>query len=173
MAKRIKNVALTTDLDFYNIITEKSTLDKKQKKMNTNKMKFQSKLESNLYNEFTHLEWIYYFQMKYKEATGKPCIMTGASTNQKAKSVVTSLMNDYTSQDIKTMIDFLFMADHDIEEHKTCITIFMLSKNWVMQIHPKSQLWKKGMYSKRSKKAPTVNREWKDSIITTPDNDIF
>lgn len=176
MIKRVRNVELQQNLDFYTEVANDSTLSKKSQPMPVSDRKFQHKLDSGRYNDFTHLDWKKYFQHMYLKATGHKCILNGYSTNVKTKSIITGLMNDYSAQDIKNIIDFLFLADHDLVENKMEITIQFLTRGWVMSVHPKAILWTQGKYKKRQKysKTPPRTREWTGSTSSTElDNEIF
>lgn len=173
MAIRRRNANLLDDLNFNSNITEELTL-RKQQPVDTKTRKFQSKLDSKSFGSFDHTDWRKYFQKMYLESTGTSYKILGQSMNVKTKAIITSLMKDYEPTDIKLVIDFLFLADHDVEHTKDEITIYHLSRGWITSILPKAKLWQKGTYKKKSIKTNNTRvREWTGTTATNNDEEIF
>lgn len=168
MAKRIRNANLISDSDFYREVVTDSTLNKIEEKASRDKKTYGYKLEHNKFNEFTEKDWKYYFEGMYFKATNHRMVSNGKDLNMKAKSIFTSLVKNYKPLEIKAMIDFLFLADHDLQDDKLQITIFMLSKNWLATIYPNSILWREGKYKSKNNKRV---REWTSPTNTEDDEE--
>lgn len=178
MAKRIRNNSLVSDLEFTNIVAKDSELTKKRKpsRVPSQQQKFLKKLENEDFQSFTYLDWRDYFRYMYKQVNGMNYNIDYKTFNAQIKSVFTSLVNKYSWIEIKTMIDFLFLADHNHCEHKQVIHFNMLSSKYVLYVYPNAMLWKEGKYKKSNKKPKRdlSDREWTtDTSIDLSDDDIF
>ena len=148
----------------------------KKKKLSPSTLKFLKKLDEELFSEFTNTEWIMYFQKKYKEANnGKGYQLIGDTAWRNERCIYNSLIKNFTPQDIKTMIDFLCIAEHDMMP-KNKIGAFMMSSKWIDHVYKDAMLWAEGNYmtqaqyraTKYSQAQPEKrNREWIPTDTTT------
>lgn len=135
------------------------------KKVTPATRKFLNKLNSERFQDFDKGDWLMYFQMKYKEANGIGYQIKGNQMYIKHHSIIKSLMKNYTPNDIRSMIDFLFTSEQDLFD-KGQITVFHLSSGFLPSVYQSTQLWiigkykpKSQMYKDRAKKAQRT-REW-------------
>jgi hypothetical protein len=155
---------------------KKSKGNSKEKKVSDSKQKFLSKLEDGLFNDFKKADWLHYFQHKASEH-GVNYIVGNYIIDY---AILGSLMERFTSGDMKLMIDFLFDCEHDIEQ-KRLIGVTMLSKGWINTIYQSALMWKDGEYKTRKQLRgehpnPHRNREWvsdkNDSAVASPKSKI-
>lgn len=135
------------------------------KKVTPATRKFLNKLNSERFQDFDKGDWLMYFQMKYKEANGIGYQIKGQQMYIKHHSVIKSLVKNYTPNDIRSMIDFLFTSEQDLFD-KGQITVFHLSAGFLPSVYQSTQLWiigkykpKSQMYKDRVKKTQRT-REW-------------
>lgn len=116
-------------------------------------------MDDELYSEFTNTEWIMYFQRKYKEANnGKGYQLIGDVAWRNERCIYNSLMKNFTPQDIKTMIDFICCADHDMMP-KVKIGAFMMSSKWIDHVYKDAMLWQTGDYMTQAQYKAKKNKE--------------
>lgn len=155
-------------------IPRKSLLKKvANKKVTPATRKFLNKLNSERFQDFDKGDWLMYFQMKYREANGIGYQIRGNQMYIKHHSIIKSLMKNYTPNDIRSMIDFLFTSNQDIFD-KGQITVFHLSSGFLPTVFQNTQLWIIGKYKPKSQtykdriKKSQRNREWtKDKSNST------
>jgi hypothetical protein len=165
---RSKAEALKTEFYSTNQSSKEPILTKK-KKLSPTTLKFIKKMDEELFSEFTNTEWIMYFQKKYKEANnGKGYQLIGDVAWRNERCIYNSLMKNFAPLDIKTMIDFLCDADHDMMP-KIKIGAFKMSFKWIDHVYKDAMLWRNGAYMTsaqyKAKKAQENqpekrNREW-------------
>lgn len=135
-------------------------------KKSSSQRAFKYLLDEELFSEFKTLDWIYYFQLKYHEATNK----TYEISNKKAWTVEHSIykraMKDYTPRDIKLMIDFIFDSNQDIKDKKQCGS-YLLSAKWADSIYRSAKLWQEGEYFTRRELWDKQNRKSNEESIKT------
>lgn len=116
-------------------------------------VKYEEKVKAGNFSEFTWNDWKKYFISKAKESG----VRYFAGDSRKEKSILESLMGNFTANSIKEMIDFIWECDHKLVKNKETIGIFILSKGWLQSVYPLSQKYKEeGDISGRKP------REWKE-----------
>ena len=137
----------------------------------TSKSKFDLKLENELFSEFTSLDWIMYFQLKYEKATSKKYFIAGQKAWVVEHRIYKSLMKEFTPKDIKLLIDFIFESNQDIMPPLQA-GAFLYSSKWIQTMYQSATLWQTGDYKNKAElnkekyKAsitPIRNREWTGS----------
>lgn len=119
---------------------------------------FERKLEEERYEDFTCSDWKKYFALKAK-CWGVKNFRFGDP--RKESSVITSLMKNFSSVQIKEMIDFLWEADHDLVAHKQAMGIGMLSLSWQPTILALLPIWKKeGTLKPKDKRRRVIESDW-------------
>lgn len=134
-------------------VAKKEPKPKKERKTSTTFKHFLDLLYNNSFDEFTAIDWRFYFKYKAKE---HGINLVNWSVNKEA-SIIKSLMGNYTANTIKNLIDFLWDADHDIIDKRT-MHIWILSKGWMQSVYPKMQDWLDGKLNKHEKHN---KKEWK------------
>lgn len=112
------------------------------------------KRESEFSKPKSHTFWIKYFASKMGE-TGMRYISSPKDSN-----IAKSLLKNFTEDDIKLMIDFIFDSDQTFVDKRT-VGFWVLSKGWLNTIYNNSVLWKDGKFKK-------VQREYRSG--TKADN---
>jgi hypothetical protein len=119
------------------------------------------KREDGLYNDFRKEDWLLYWQDKAYEHG----VLYRIGFYPKETSIMQGLMSELSVEEIKNTIDFIWDAEHDLENKSTMGT-WILSKGWIHTVFQSAQLWKEGKYmTKAEQKAkerrkPLRNREW-------------
>jgi hypothetical protein len=119
--------------------------DKPNAKVSDSMRRFLNKLSEELFEDFSKSDWLMYFQMKFKECNGFGYHIAGKIQYSKHYAVISSLMKNYTTEDIKAMIDFLFDSSQDLQDKKR-LTIYYLSGGFLTGVYLDSQLWLRGEY---------------------------
>lgn len=141
---------------------------KGDKKISASKRKFLSKLDEELFSEFTSTDWIMYFQKKYEEANNRGYAIVGQKAWSMEHGIYKSLMKDYAPKDIKLLIDFIFDSNQDIMP-KLQAGSYLLSKKWIQGVYQSAMLWQTGDYKtkaeiNKAKYQASIpekrNREW-------------
>jgi hypothetical protein len=119
--------------------------DKPNTKVSDSMRRFLNKLNEKLYEDFTKSDWLMYFQMKFKDTNGYGYHIAGKIQYSKHYAVISSLMKNYTTQEIKDMMDFLFDSTQDLQDTKS-LTIYYLSGGFLTGVYQDTQLWVRGEY---------------------------
>jgi hypothetical protein len=119
--------------------------DKPNTKVSDSMRRFLNKLNEKLYEDFTKSDWLMYFQMKFKDTNGYGYHIAGKIQYSKHYAVISSLMKNYTTQEIKDMMDFLFDSTQDLQDTKR-LTIYYLSGGFLTGVYQDTQLWVRGEY---------------------------
>jgi hypothetical protein len=125
---------------------------------------FKIKLAEERFDEFEVYDWRNYFQKKaidnnfYFRYTNKP------NRNIREKQIIEDLMSEFSSQEIKNMMDFLWEAPHKIAD-KSTITLSHLCGGWMNQVVTQTIDWMKGNFGKDKDK--TI-REYKPTEENKP-----
>lgn len=142
--------------------------------------KFLAKLQDERFNDFTKTDWLLYFQKQYKDVNGIGYQILGQQMYCKHHAIIKSLMNNYTPNDIRSMIDFLFTSEQDMFP-KNKITIYHLSSGFLPSVYQNTQMWIIGEYKTdaevyqekaKKRKLPKRKREWDSSKDTNNDDEI-
>lgn len=135
------------------------------KKVSPATRKYLKKFNSGRFNDFDHRDWLMYFQQQYKEANKIGYQVRGQQMYYKHFSILRSLVKNYTPNDIKSMIDFLFTSNQDLFD-KGQLTVFHLSSGFLATVYQNTQLWIIGEYKTKSElykdrvKKTQRTREW-------------
>lgn len=160
MSNDVKIKELKKKYSNFKLDNNRKLIKIQSKKMSVPLRKFHYKLENELFSEFDKTDWIFYFQMLYKETNG-----IGYYINQqgwiKEKSIYNKLMKDYTPRDIKNLIDFIFYSNQDIMDKKQAGS-YLFSKGWIQSVYQTSKLWENGMYESKAEQisGKKRQREW-------------
>lgn len=170
--KDLKN--LKTKYSNFKLKPKKKKTTNTESKSSNSYRAFRKKLEEELFSEFRNIDWIYYFQLKYKECNKIGYPIVGSDGWAKERSIYKSAMKNFSPKDIKLMIDFIFDSDQDIVPKKQAGS-YLLSKNWIQGIYRNAKLWEIGEYTPLSKfkkdRLTTVkkrNREWTKPVKDKP-----
>lgn len=141
------------------------------KKVSPATRKFLEKLEKERFQDFTKTDWLLYFQKQYKEVNKVGYQILGKQMYYKHHAIIKSLMENYTPNDIRSMIDFLFTSEQDMFP-KNKITIYHLSSGFLPSVYQSTQMWIIGEYKTdaevyrekvNKRKLPKRTREWDSS----------
>lgn len=134
------------------------------KKLSPAIRRFYQKLNQERFNDFNKTDWLMYFQKLYKDANGIGYFINGQQMYVKHYGVINYLMKNYSANDIRSMIDFLFTSNQDLFP-KGQITIYHLSSGFLPQVYQNTQLWIIGKYkpNKELKKRGTNRAREYDS----------
>ena len=152
---------LKSKYDNFELKSKKDTpLKKSDTKISASKRRFLTKLEEDMFSEFTSTDWIMYFQSKYQEANGRGYAIVGKKAWSTEHSIYKSLMKDYAPKDIKLLIDFLFDSNQDIMP-KLQAGSYLLSAKWIQGVYQSALLWQTGDYKTKAE----INKEKYQSSI--------
>jgi hypothetical protein len=127
---------------------------------------YKNKLEEERFNDFVVGDWKKYFQKKAIDNGYFFRYVNNPKSNSQAKSIIQALMKEFSGDEIKIMIDFLWGAPHKLT-NKSAMGIGMLSGNWLQTVLIASQNWAQGKFNDNPEKAV---REYKpDPRDKTPD----
>lgn len=156
------------NVDIFNVTSDRNTKPSQKSKTQSkgiananNRARMLEKLEDELFNEFNEKDWFQYFVMKAEEHGIKYLVRNYA----KDYTIIKSILNELSWDELKTMIDFVWDSNQDIVDKRT-VGIWVLSKGWINTIYQNSVLWKEGQYKPKS--APSRNREWVAEASSKP-----
>lgn len=122
------------------------------------KDKFQHKLDNCMFDDFNATDWKRYVQLK---VTGAGLRCMGGNPHA-TSAILKSCVANFTPEDIKAMIDFLFDSGQTTFD-VTGNVFLALSKSWLDFTYNNSQLWLQGKFMDKSKRKqnnkPTRVRE--------------
>lgn len=128
---------------------KEAPLKKMDTKMSASKRKFLTKLDEELFSDFTSTDWIMYFQKKYEDCNRRGYAIVGQKAWSVEHGIYKSLMKDYAPRDIKLLIDFIFDSNQDVMP-KIQAGSYLLSKNWIQGMYQNATLWQTGDYRNKA-----------------------
>lgn len=149
---------------------------KKLRKLTTEQKHYYMKLDEGMLGEFNEKDWLQYFNDMFFQANNFfPRYPEDVKSRSMRIAIMKRVMNNFTPKETKGLIDFLFLADHDIKP-KSQISIFLLSGGFLDTVSMGAQAWELGKYQNksemyRSQRSTTTNRnrEWdSDKHIDKP-----
>lgn len=168
--KRIKPKGATKHninaVDKESVKKDEPVVDKSKVSINTNTVgqekasrkykHFMKLFEEGKFSEFTDVDWLEYFRYKASEHNVKYII----GNYFKEQSTMKGLINRYTHDEIKTMIDFLWDCKHDLFIGKV-IGVYLLSMSFgaINSVYQSALEWRDGTYKTSSQKKKELNNE--------------
>lgn len=130
--------------------------EKKQEKSN-NRKSYERKLEKRDFENFGHMDFLYFFQDTAHKAGIKYVV---ANLQRDLKMFKMLKKRDYSTREILIMIEFLFLSNQEyLNARNTAPTV--LVSGWNNKIYHDSQDWINDEFVPKSKKKHS-DREWSE-----------
>jgi hypothetical protein len=143
-------------------------LDRELVKQKSNS--FKARLDEGDYDSFTWKDWQNYFKLKAKEY-GVTKYVSGLA--YKESSTIKSLMKNFSSQEIKNMMDFVWECDEYNpcrNKRKETLGIWIFSSGFLQEVAQLTDIWIANGTLRSEKDRPLTESKWEDKETSTEDS---